>query len=57
MAINNSLVKNPMPSLDADVRNKNFEEVALGYTVEQAIDEAERSPTPGVHPNSYPLSQ
>ena len=39
---NMSLKKNPMPHQDADVRNKNFEEVALGYTVEQAIDEAER---------------
>ena len=34
--------KNPMPSQDPDVRNKNFEEVALGYTEEQAVDEAER---------------
>ena len=34
--------KNPMPSQDPDVRNKNFEEVALGYTEEQAIDEAQR---------------
>ena len=34
--------KNPMPSQDPNVRNKNFEEVALGYTEEQAIDEAER---------------
>ena len=39
---NMSLKKNPMPSLDANVRNKNFEEVALGYTEEMAIDEAER---------------
>ena len=34
--------KNPMPSQDPNVRNKNFEEVALGYTEEQAVDEAER---------------
>ncbi|MCR5631859.1 MAG: NADPH-dependent glutamate synthase [Eubacterium sp.] len=34
--------KNPMPSQDPNVRNKNFEEVALGYTEEQAIDEAQR---------------
>ena len=34
--------KNPMPSQDPNVRNKNFDEVALGYTEEQAIDEAER---------------
>ena len=39
---NMSLKKNPMPHQDADVRNKNFEEVALGYTAEQAVDEAER---------------
>ena len=39
---NMSLVKNPMPSQDPDVRNKNFEEVALGYTKEQALDEAQR---------------
>ena len=34
--------KNPMPVQDPDVRNKNFTEVALGYTEEQAIDEAQR---------------
>jgi len=34
--------KNPMPSQEPDVRNKNFQEVALGYTEEQAIDEAQR---------------
>ena len=39
---NMSLKKNEMPNQPADVRNKNFEEVALGYTIEQAIDEAER---------------
>ncbi len=39
---NMSLKKNPMPHQDADVRNKNFDEVALGYTAEQAVDEAER---------------
>ena len=39
---NMSLVKNPMPSQDPNVRNKNFSEVALGYTAEQAIDEAQR---------------
>ena len=32
---NMSLVKNPMPSQEPDVRNKNFEEVALGYTEAQ----------------------
>jgi len=39
---NMSLVKNPMPHQEADVRNKNFDEVALGYTPEMAIDEAKR---------------
>ncbi len=39
---NMSLKKNPMPHQEADVRNKNFDEVALGYTEEQAVDEAER---------------
>ncbi len=37
-----SLKKNPMPHQEADIRNKNFSEVALGYTLEQAKDEAER---------------
>ena len=39
---NMSLKKNPMPSQDPNVRNKNFEQVALGYTEEQALDEAAR---------------
>ncbi len=39
---NMRLTKNPMPSQSADVRNKNFKEVALGYTEEMAIDEAQR---------------
>ena len=39
---NMSLKKNPMPSQDPNVRNKNFDEVALGYTEEQALDEATR---------------
>lgn len=39
---NMSLKKNEMPVQNADVRNKNFKEVALGYTEEQAIDEAKR---------------
>lgn len=37
-----SLKKNEMPVQQPDVRNKNFTEVALGYTPEQAIDEAKR---------------
>ncbi len=39
---NMSLKKNEMPVQAPDVRNKNFSEVALGYTKEQAIDEANR---------------
>ncbi|MBQ5795973.1 MAG: NADPH-dependent glutamate synthase [Kiritimatiellae bacterium] len=39
---NMRLTKNPMPSQDPNVRNKNFKEVALGYTAEMAIDEAQR---------------
>ena len=35
-------LKNPMPAQEPDVRNKNFKEVALGYTEEMAIDEAKR---------------
>lgn len=34
--------KCPMPVQDPNVRNKNFEEVALGYTYEMAVDEAKR---------------
>ena len=39
---NMSLKKNEMPVQNPDVRNSNFLEVALGYTEEQAIDEAKR---------------
>ncbi len=39
---NMSMKKNEMPVQSPDVRNKNFDEVALGYTPEQAIDEAQR---------------
>ena len=31
-------MRNAMPEQPADIRNKNFEEVALGYTKEMAID-------------------
>ncbi len=34
--------KTPMPEQEPDVRNKNFQEVALGYTLEQAQNEARR---------------
>ncbi len=39
---NMSLEKTPMPSQQPDIRNKNFDEVALGYTEQQAINEASR---------------
>lgn len=39
---NMSLKKNEMPSQEPQVRSKNFLEVALGYTEEQALDEAQR---------------
>jgi glutamate synthase (NADPH/NADH) small chain len=42
MAKNMSLTKVPMPEQAPDVRNKNFEEVALGYTKEMAMEEATR---------------
>ena len=42
MAFNMSKVKNEMPHQDPKVRRYNFDEVALGYTKEQAIDEAKR---------------
>ncbi len=34
--------KTPMPEQDPNVRNKNFLEVALGYTPEMAVEEAKR---------------
>ncbi len=39
---NMSLQRNAMPTQDAKVRAHNFDEVALGYTEEMAIDEAMR---------------
>ena len=39
---NMSLVKNEMPTQDPKVRGRNFDEVALGYSEETAIDEANR---------------
>ena len=35
---NMSLEKIKMPEQKPDVRNKNFEEVALGYTAEMAVE-------------------
>ncbi|MCI5597439.1 MAG: NADPH-dependent glutamate synthase [Lachnospiraceae bacterium] len=42
MAKNMSPTKVPMPEQAPDVRNKNFQEVALGYTAEMAMEEATR---------------
>lgn len=39
---NMSLVKTPMPEQNVDTRLTNFDEVELGYTPEQAMQEAER---------------
>ncbi len=39
---NMSPVKIPMPDQAPDVRNRNFREVALGYTPEMAVEEAKR---------------
>lgn len=39
---NMSLKKNEMPAQEPNVRNKNFKEVALGYSKETALDEANR---------------
>ncbi len=39
---NMSPMRNSMPAQDAEVRAHNFDEVTLGYTEEQALDEAAR---------------
>ena len=39
---NMSLKRNPMPAQDPKARAHNFDEVALGYTEEMAVDEAAR---------------
>ena len=39
---NMRLTKNPMPSQEPQIRARNFDEVATGYTEEMAIDEALR---------------
>ena len=39
---NMTLVKTPMPEQDPQIRARNFKEVALGYTPEMAIEEANR---------------
>ena len=40
--MNTSKTKVPMPAQEPAVRAKNFDEVALGYTEEQAVEEASR---------------
>ena len=42
MAVNKQMEKTPMPEQEARVRAGNFEEVALGYTEEMALNEAAR---------------
>ena len=42
MMPNMSMTKVPVPEQDAKVRSRNFEEVCLGYTKEQAMEEATR---------------
>lgn len=42
MGKNMSMTKVAMPEQDPNVRNKNFKEVALGYTKEMAMEEATR---------------
>ncbi len=39
---NMNLKRMPMPNQEADIRNQNFKEVALGYTLEMAMEEADR---------------
>ncbi len=40
--LNKSKVKTPMPAQEPDIRSKNFGEVALGYSEEDAVNEALR---------------
>ena len=42
MKPNMSLTKNPMPTQAPEVRAHNFKEVALGYSEEAAVLEAQR---------------
>ena len=48
--INMRLDKNEMPSQDPNVRNKNFLEVALGYTEEQALTRPPAASTARITP-------
>ena len=60
---NMSLEKVKMPEQDPDVRNKNFDEVALGYTPEMAMEEAQRclhcknKPCVGGCPVNFPIPE
>lgn len=42
MPLNKSKKKTPMPAQKPEVRRRNFNEVALGYTEEDAVNEAQR---------------
>ena len=42
MAINKQMTKTPMPEQDPRIRATNFDEVALGYTFDMAVQEAQR---------------
>ena len=50
---NMSPVKHPMPSQAPEIRNQNFNEVALGYTAETAVEEAKRCLNCKNHPRRY----
>lgn len=39
---NMSLTKTPVAAQEPLVRNKNFQEVTLGYTLQEAMEEAQR---------------
>ena len=39
---NMTMTKTPMPEQEPNVRNKNFKEVAHGYTADMAIEEVKR---------------
>ena len=47
---NMSLTKVPVPEQDAKVRSRNFEEVCLGYTKEQAMGRPPAASTARISP-------
>lgn len=61
--VNKQKLKTPMPELDPGKRSKTFDEVARGYSVEDAVNEARRciqcpnSPCVGGCPVSVPIPQ